>query len=139
MENRKSIRGILIDMDDAIAETENAEEKVKLQSMQLLDIFLREQTESQKAYSWDTWRVVTEILSDYVEKTERGLKTVRESFNTLWEMEKEKEAPQVKTVILAGADGQQYKDEIAKLLNELDTRGLRNAWLMISAMAGRLR
>lgn len=137
MENRKSIRGILIDMDDAIAETENAEEKVKLQSMQLLDIFMREQTESQKTYSWDTWRVVTEILSDYVEKTEKGLKTVRESFNTLWEMEKEKEAPQDKTVIPAGADEQQYKDEIAKLLNKLDTRRLRNAWLMISAMAGR--
>lgn len=137
MENKKSIRGIWVDMDDAIVETENAEEKVKLQSMQLLDIFSREQTESQKAYSWDSWRIVTEILSDYVEKTEKGLKIVRECWEKLWNARDEKEAPQDKTVIPAGADGQQYKDEIARLLNGLDTRGLRNAWLMISAMARR--
>ena len=126
-------------MDNAIAETENAEEKVKFQSMQLFDVFLREQMESQKAYSWDTGRIMTAILSDYVGKTEKGLKSVRESFSILWEMEKEKETPQDKTVIPADADGQQYKDEIAKLLNELDTRRLRNAWLMISAMTGRPR
>ena len=79
---------------------------------------------------------MSEILLDYIVETEKKLSAVRECFNALWELKKKKGNPQ-NVVIPAGADEQRYKDEIAKLLNELDTRRLRNAWLFISAMAGR--
>lgn len=137
MENLKSIKKILFDMDNNLTEAECAIEKGKFQSIQLYNDFSIEKTEFQKVYDWENGRIMSEILLDYIAETEKKLGAVREFFNILWEMKKEKEAPQDKTVIPAGADGQQYKDEIAKLLNELDTRRLRNAWLFISVMAGR--
>ena len=133
------MKNILMDMDSTITETESAEEKVKLQSTQLYDIFSKEQTESSKAYSWNTWRVVVEILFDYVEKTEKGLKAVRDCWEKLWDIdiEEKKEESKVELVIPVGADEQRYKDEIIEILNGLDQRALRNAWLMLSAMSGK--
>ena len=135
----EKMKNILMDMDSTITETESAEEKVKLQSTQLYDIFSKEQTESSKAYSWNTWRVVVEILFDYVEKTEKGLKAVRDCWEKLWDIdiEEKKEESKVELVIPVGADEQRYKDEIIEILNGLDQRALRNAWLMLSAMSGK--
>lgn len=131
------MKDILMDMDSTITETESAEEKVKLQSTQLYDIFSKEQTESSKAYSWNTWRVVVEILFDYVEKTEKGLKAVRDCWEKLWNTEEKKEESKAGMVIPVSADEQRCKDEIIEILNGLDQRALRNAWLMLSAMAGK--
>ncbi len=131
------MKDILMDMDSTITETESAEEKVKLQSTQLYDIFSKEQTESSKAYSWNTWRLVVEILFDYVEKTEKGLKDVRDCWEKLWNTEEKKEETKAELVIPVGADEQRYKDEIIEILNGLDQRALRNAWLMLSAMSGK--
>lgn len=133
----EKMKDILMDMDSTITETESAEEKVKFQSMQLYDIFSKEQTESSKAYSWNTWRVVVEILFDYVEKTEKGLKAVRDCWEKLWNTEEKKEESKAGMVIPVSADEQRYKDEIIEILNGLDQRALRNAWLMLSAMAGK--
>ena len=136
MENLKSIEKILFDMDSNLTSAECAIEKGKFQSIRLYDDFSTEKTEFQKIYSWESSRIMSEILLDYIVETEKKLSAVRECFNALWEMKKKKGNPQ-NVVIPAGADEQRYKDEIAKLLNELDTRRLRNAWLFISAMAGR--
>lgn len=133
----EKMKDILMDMDSTITETESAEEKVKLQSTQLYDIFSKEQTESSKAYSWNTWRVVVEILFDYVEKTEKGLKAVRDCWEKLWNTEEKKEETKAELVIPVDADEQRYKDEIIEILNGLDQRALRNAWLMLSAMSGK--
>lgn len=131
------MKDILMDMDNIITETESAEEKAKLQSTQLYDIFSKEQTESSKAYSWNTWRVVVEILFDYVEKTEKGLKAVRDCWEKLWNTEEKKEESKAELAIPISADEQRYKDEIIEILNGLDQRALRNAWLMLSAMSGK--
>lgn len=131
------MKDILMDMDNIITETESAEEKAKLQSTQLYDIFSKEQTESSKAYSWNTWRVVVEILFDYVEKTEKGLKAVRDCWEKLWNTEEKKEESKAELAIPISADKQRYKDEIIEILNGLDQRALRNAWLMLSAMSGK--
>lgn len=136
MENLKSIEKILFDMDSNLTSAECAIEKGKFQSIRLYDDFSTEKTEFQKMYSWESCRIMSEILLDYIVETEKKLSAVRECFNALWEMKKKKGNPQ-NVVIPAGADEQRYKDEIAKLLNELDTRRLRNAWLFISAMARR--
>ena len=133
----EKMKDILMDMDSTITETESAEEKVKLQSTQLYDIFSKEQTESSKAYSWNTWRVVVEILFDYVEKTEKGLKAVRDCWEKLWNTEEKKEESKAGMVFPVSADEQRCKDEIIEILNGLDQRALRNAWLMLSAMAGK--
>lgn len=133
----EKMKDILMDMDNIITETESAEEKAKLQSTQLYDIFSKEQTESSKAYSWNTWRVVVEILFDYVEKTEKGLKAVRDCWEKLWNTEEKKEESKAELAIPISADEQRYKDEIIEILNGLDQRALRNAWLMLSAMSGK--
>ncbi len=136
MENLKSIEKILFDMDSDLASAECAIEKGKFQGIRLHDDFSTEKTELQKMYNRESSRIMLEILLDYIAETEKKLSAVRECFNVLWEMKEKTGNPQ-NIIIPAGADEQRYKDEITKLLNELDTRRLRNAWLFISAMAGR--
>lgn len=136
MENLKSIEKILFDMDSNLASAECAIEKGKFQSIRLYDDFSTETTEFQKMHNRESSRIMSEILLDYIVEAEKKLSAVRECFNALWEMKEKKGNPQ-DVAISAGADEQRYKDEIAKLLNELDTRRLRNVWLFISAMAGR--
>ena len=53
MENLKSIKNILIDVDNNLCGAETAIEKGKFQSTQLYDDFSTTKTEFQKVYDWD--------------------------------------------------------------------------------------
>ena len=98
MEKLKSIKKILFDMDNDLTAAECAIVKGKFQSVQLYDDFSTEKTEFQKIHNWKSCRIMSEILLDYIVETEKKLKTVRESFNTLWKQEVKNEAKESKRV-----------------------------------------
>ena len=98
MENLKSIKKILFDMDNNLTEVECAIEKGKFQSVQLYNDFSTEKTEFQKVYDWKNGRIMSEILLDYMVETEEKLRALRESFNTLWEKEVKKVPEAIKEV-----------------------------------------
>lgn len=90
MENLKSIKKILFDMDNNLTEAECAIEKGKFQSVQLYNDFSTEKTEFQKVYDWKNGRIMSEILLDYMVETEEKLRALRDAFNELWEKEVKK-------------------------------------------------
>ena len=90
MENLKSIKKILFDMDNNLTEAECAIEKGKFQSVQLYNDFSTEKTEFQKVYDWKNGRIMSEILLDYMVETEEKLRSLRDAFNELWENELKK-------------------------------------------------
>ena len=97
MENLKSIKNILIDVDNKLCGAETAIEKGKFQSTQLYDDFSTTKTEFQKVYDWDKCRIMSEILFDYVVETETRLKAIREAWETLWNQEVKKDSGMIPT------------------------------------------
>lgn len=85
-------------MDNNLTEAECAIEKGKFQSVQLYNDFSTEKTEFQKVYDWKNDRIMSEILLDYMVETEKKLRAVRESFNTLWDQEVKKVPEAIKEV-----------------------------------------
>lgn len=83
MENLKSIKKTLIDADDNLSEAEIAIEKCKFQGTQMCDDFTI--ATSRKSCDWDKYRIMTDILLDYVAKVEEKIKVARESWGILWE------------------------------------------------------
>ena len=90
MESLKINKAILLKADDSLVEAENALKKGKFQSVQLMDNLAAEGTEFQKLYSWDDCRIMSEILLDYVVKTEKKIEEIREAFDLLWNQKSEK-------------------------------------------------
>ena len=97
MENLKSIKNILIDVDNNLCGAETAIEKGKFQSTQLYDDFSTTKTEFQKVYDWDKCHIMSEILFDYVVETEKRLKAIREAWETLWNQEVKKDSGMIPT------------------------------------------
>lgn len=92
MENLKSIKNILMDVDNDLCGAETAIEKGKFQSTQLYDDLSTTKTEFQKVYDWDKCRIMSEILLDYVVEAEKRLKAVREAWEILWNQEVKKDS-----------------------------------------------
>ena len=103
MENLKSLKKILFDMDSNLTEAECAIEKGKFQSVQLYNDFSTEKTEFQKVYDWKNGRIMSEILLDYMVETEEKLRALRDAFNELWE----KEVKKVPEAIKEASGGQE--------------------------------
>lgn len=134
MENLKSITKILIDVDDNLCAAEIAAEKSKFQSTQLCEGFSTQATEHQKIYEWNRYRITSEILFDYVLETEKRLKTIRESYNVLWNKTQKCE--------IGTAQKQEYgdteigyKEKIKQLMEMMNKEDLRRLWLIGAAMA----
>lgn len=82
MENLKSIKEILINVDDNLSEGEIAIEKCKFQGTQMCNDFTV--ATSRKRCDWDKYRIMTDILLDYVAKTEEKIKAAKELWEILW-------------------------------------------------------
>lgn len=125
MENLKSIKKTLIDADDNLSEAEIAIEKCKFQGTQMCDDFTI--ATSRKSCDWDKYRIMTDILLDYVAKVEEKIKVARESWGILWE---QMENNTVETVM-----EQKYKDLICNIVQNLnDVEILEFIWNILSRL-----
>ncbi len=135
MENLNNITKILLDIDDDLCGAEIATEKSKFQIMQLCEVLLMFKTENEKINAWESCRIMSGILSDYVFETEKRLEAVRENYNVLWNQTKK---PGVETVQKqAGRNTNteaDYKEKIKQLVEVMDKEDLRRLWLIGEAM-----
>lgn len=134
MENLKSITKILMDVDDNLCATEIAAEKSRFQSTQLCEGFSTQVTEHQKIYEWDRCRITSEILFDYVLEIEKRLKTIRKSYNVLWNKTQKCEIETVQKSE-CGDTETDYKEKIKQLVEVMDKGDLRRLWLIGVTMA----
>lgn len=90
MENLKSIKDVLMNMDGELTRAECAIEKGKFQNARLYDELSMKKTDYEKVYYWDSSRIMSEISLDYAVEVEKKLEAVRDLYNILFDMEKEK-------------------------------------------------
>ena len=134
METIKSVKNILMDVDNDLCGAEITMEKCKYQSAQLCDDFEAIKEDYEKIYNWENYRIMSCILLDYVIKTKELLERLRKNFELLWD--KEREAATLQQNCSNQSKETDCKERIIKLLDASNDRQLGLIYAFSQSLLG---